>query len=428
MASLLSHYQFSPYTWVHIAAAAVGIIVVTVVCRRCSQLSARFLTFMELCVVEWTVASIFEIAATTVPLKVFWSQIAYIGTVSTPLFFFLFTVVYSQHDKFVTPHRIALLSVIPALTLVVAATNSLHHCLWTNITINPVNNIAVYGHGFWFWINIGYAYIMVFTGFVTLCFSILRFPRFYKSQIGMLLFGTALPIVANILYVFELIPVPGLELTPLSFMLSGLFITLGMVRFRMFDLVPVARKKLIDIMGDGIVVIDAEGRVVDLNPAMETIIGDMAEEIIGQPADQIFSSWREVRDSLKGEKEKRNELGIGEGEDKRFYDLYISIVKSPHSEYAGRIIVFRDITRRRRMEIEREGLISELQETLDEVKTLSGLLPICASCKKIRDDKGYWHNVETYINEHSDATFTHGICPECMKKLYPEYNVEEDEG
>ena len=428
MALLLSNYRFSPYTWVHVTAAAVGIVVVIVIFRRRSQLSARFLTFMELCVVEWTVASIFETAATTIPLKVLWSQIAYIGTVSTPLFFFLFTVVYSQHDKFVTPSRIALLSVIPALTMVVATTNSLHHWLWSNIIINPVNNIAVYGHNFWFWINIGYAYIIVLAGFVTLCFSILRFPGFYKSQIGMLLFGTALPIVANVVYVFELIPVPGLELTPLSFMLSGFFITLGIVRFQMFDFVPVARKKLVDIMGDGVIVIDAEGRVVDLNPAMETIIGTTEEVTIGKTSDQVFSRWRAVRDSLKGEQEGRHEIGIGEGEGKRFYDLYVSIVKSPQNEYAGRIIVFRDITRRRRMEIEREGLISELQDTLDEVKTLSGLLPICANCKKIRDDKGYWHNVETYINEHSDATFTHGICPECVKKLYPEVNVEEDKG
>jgi len=58
---------------------------------------------------------------------------------------------------------------------------------------------------------------------------------------------------------------------------------------------------------------------------------------------------------------------------------------------------------------------------LQEVKTLSGLLPICASCKKIRDDKGYWNILEQYISEHSDAEFTHGICPECAQRLYPDY-------
>jgi hypothetical protein len=69
-------------------------------------------------------------------------------------------------------------------------------------------------------------------------------------------------------------------------------------------------------------------------------------------------------------------------------------------------------------------LIEELTEALSKVKTLSGLLPICSSCKKIRNDKGYWQQVETYVKEHSDAEFTHGLCPDCVKKLYPEYQVK----
>jgi len=72
------------------------------------------------------------------------------------------------------------------------------------------------------------------------------------------------------------------------------------------------------------------------------------------------------------------------------------------------------------MEAERKTLACELQEALDEVKTLSGIIPICASCKKIRNDAGYWEAVEKYIELHSDARFSHGICPECAHKLYPE--------
>ena len=70
---------------------------------------------------------------------------------------------------------------------------------------------------------------------------------------------------------------------------------------------------------------------------------------------------------------------------------------------------------------EKSKIIKELQKALDKVKTLSGMLPICASCKKIRDDKGYWNKIEAYIEKHSEAEFSHGICPECAKELYPEY-------
>ena len=69
---------------------------------------------------------------------------------------------------------------------------------------------------------------------------------------------------------------------------------------------------------------------------------------------------------------------------------------------------------------EKSKVIAELQKALDNVKTLSGLLPICASCKKIRDDKGYWNQIEAYIREHSEAQLSHSICPECLEKLYPD--------
>jgi DNA-binding NtrC family response regulator len=80
------------------------------------------------------------------------------------------------------------------------------------------------------------------------------------------------------------------------------------------------------------------------------------------------------------------------------------------------------IQEHKQTEAEREKLIVELTEALAKVKKLSGLIPICSSCKKIRDDNGYWNKLEKYLQEHSDATLSHGLCPDCMKNLYPEYN------
>ena len=80
-----------------------------------------------------------------------------------------------------------------------------------------------------------------------------------------------------------------------------------------------------------------------------------------------------------------------------------------------------DITERKRAEQERERLVGELQEALAQVKALKGFIPICASCKNIRDDEGYWQQIESYLCEHTDLEFTHGICPACLEKLYPEF-------
>jgi len=98
------------------------------------------------------------------------------------------------------------------------------------------------------------------------------------------------------------------------------------------------------------------------------------------------------------------------------------ITAQPFRDADGKLIgiveSFQDITERKVLEKEKEELIEKLQESLKKVKLLSGFLPICASCKKIRDDKGYWNQIETYIRAHSEAEFSHGICPDCYKKLY----------
>jgi PAS domain S-box-containing protein len=87
--------------------------------------------------------------------------------------------------------------------------------------------------------------------------------------------------------------------------------------------------------------------------------------------------------------------------------------------------IIHDISERRQLESEKERLIASLETAIEEIKALKGILPICSSCKKIRDDKGYWQQIETYISDHSDAEFTHSLCPDCIKKLYPDFNMPE---
>lgn len=117
---------------------------------------------------------------------------------------------------------------------------------------------------------------------------------------------------------------------------------------------------------------------------------------------------------------------IGKINNKNNNQRKVEVSAYPITDEEGNIIKFihisRDITERKQLEQEREKLISELKESLENIKTLKGLIPICASCKKIRNDEGFWNQFETYISEHSDAQFSHGICPDCMKELYPEYH------
>jgi len=98
-----------------------------------------------------------------------------------------------------------------------------------------------------------------------------------------------------------------------------------------------------------------------------------------------------------------------------------TFLRDSHGQVVCVLEMVEDITQRKLSEEEREKLLRELQQAMVHVKTLSGLLPICSSCKKIRDDQGYWTQVERYLMDHTDAQFSHGICPDCLHKLYPEY-------
>jgi PAS domain S-box-containing protein len=108
-------------------------------------------------------------------------------------------------------------------------------------------------------------------------------------------------------------------------------------------------------------------------------------------------------------------------------DAEVSRAALQHDGRRAALVIALDITERKRVQEEREKLIFQLKQALSKVKQLSGMLPICACCKKVRDDSGYWKQIEGYLVEHSDAVFSHAICPQCMDRHYPEYSAEENE-
>ena len=197
---------------------------------------------------------------------------------------------------------------------------------------------------------------------------------------------------------------------------------------------------IIEFLPDSTWVIDIEGRVVAWNRAIEKMTGIKKEEILGKGdyeysipfygerrptlIDLILKRNQEYEKRYLSIRETDGELAASvsfspsfrtggtylEGKAAKLYDAEGNIV--------GAIEAVRDITIMKQAEIERERLISELQEALANVRTLKGLLPICSACKKIRDDKGYWTRIEAYLKRHAEVDFSHSLCPECAEKLY----------
>ena len=190
---------------------------------------------------------------------------------------------------------------------------------------------------------------------------------------------------------------------------------------------------IVESCEDAIVGKTLVGVVTSWNRAAERLYGYTAGEIIGQSAVMLVppdrpQDWQKTLELMRRGEPIESFETVGLRKDGQPIDvaLTISPIKDATGQVVGASTVARDVTQRKREEQERLKLIQELQDALKQVKTLSGLLPICASCKKIRDDNGYWQQVETYIQKHSNADFTHGICPECLQRLYPKYNEAVD--
>jgi PAS domain S-box-containing protein len=165
-----------------------------------------------------------------------------------------------------------------------------------------------------------------------------------------------------------------------------------------------------------------------VNPMLAEIFGYRVDELIGKkgPADLVWpEDWPKVKENIKARLAEEVKAvhyefrGQKRDSDVRFIEAYGS--RTTYNERPAVIGTLMDITQRKKDTAERERLIGELKEAALTIKTLQGILPICSCCKKIRDDKGYWSQIEKYITEHSSAEFSHSICPDCAKKIYPDH-------
>jgi PAS domain S-box-containing protein len=161
--------------------------------------------------------------------------------------------------------------------------------------------------------------------------------------------------------------------------------------------------------------------IVSWNPAAERIYGYKAEEIIGKSIAVLFPLHRreELLDILSAV--RRGEIVVLQETERQHKNgriipvsIIVSPIKNAHEKIIGASTIARDISRQKEAEHERQQLIESLTAAGQEVRALAGMLPICAACKRIRDDKGYWQQVEAYISEHSEVIFSHGLCPQCI--------------
>lgn len=320
----------------------------------------------------WSLAAALEAAAVPLESKIFFSTLEYGGSTNASAFLLLFALRYRGKTSWARGPKLILLWTIPLLAVPLVATNGFHRLVWVGFSPGPAgSNILRYHHGPAFFAVLAGAYAYVALSSVLLLRAARQGPAVQRRQVTIVLLAVAFPVVAGILYALHLTPVPGLNLTPLSFVFTGATLALGVVPLHLFDLVPVARAALVEIMSDGVLVLDAEHRVVDFNPAAQDLLGFRPQDL-GREASSAIPLWPRIASHIAPDREVRFELTVSE-EPLFHLDLRVAPLRG-RSGPAGFLLVARDLSQRHQAEQLLQKANERLKGQVDEIERLHGEL------------------------------------------------------
>ncbi len=327
-----------------------------------SNPNSFYFSLLMVAISIWSITGAFEMASIAISFKVFWSQISYLGIVFVGPLWLLFTLSYTAKKKWLKKKFIALLMIVPAIILLFVATNQWFGLIWPIIipSSSQPGALLIYVHGWGFYLNAAYTYILMFIGIILLIKSLIRSPKIYEKQIFMVLIAATIPFLANAIYISQLSPVKGLDVTPFVFTLSGIIIALSIYKFKMLDIVPVAYNNLFDMLSTGVLVIDSQKRIVDINPAAENIL-NIQHKVVGSSVEENLNQFHDLFPINQIKSELKVEIKTDMPSD-LWLDLQIApLDKNDH--LLGWLITFRDITARKKTE-------SDLKQSEKEYKDL----------------------------------------------------------
>ena len=392
--------------------AAISVSAALAIFRRREVRGGRPLGMMLLAAAIWALCDAIELHLPTVEGRRFISQVQYLGVVSCAPFLLHAAMELARLESRLTRPVLILIWGIPLTSLALAWTSSWHTLIWTSIEMPKDGSpFSTYNYGPWFWVLAAQHYVMTAVSTAILLSARRRVTHAFRTPMMAVVVAMAISWVGNILYIFKLGPWPGLNYLTMSLGLSGAVLAWAVVSEGLLDLLPRAREALLETIADGVTILDRTDRVIYSNAAAQDHLG-MTTGASSVPAAIRIPEKNRTSAPWLGE------LAVPNGANTRWVDMRVDPISDRWGDVAGRLVVTRDITVRKVLEGERERLIVELKAALSEVRALEELLPICASCKKVRDDKGYWSQIDVYLQTRAAVEFTHGICPDCDAKLY----------
>jgi len=340
----------STFTFIVFAGAIVAIIVgVTAVRQRPDQMAWPLAVTM-FAVAAWAIPHAISFGFTAPTRVAFWTRLQYPGVVLAPVAYLILALRYAGHERWLSRKTYALLAFVPALTLIIVWTNPFHGLLWRSYSVAHLYGatVIVPEHGPWYWLNIGYLYLVTAAALLAFGTVVIKRGQVYRKQATVMFLGGFVPLVVNGAINSGVGPEPMIDFTTTALAVSGLTFALALFRLDLLDIRPVARDRLLTKLEDGVVVVGPEGRIRDFNPTAEHIFGSLAPN---QPAEEVLPS----KIAPDG-----GELVVEIDDSERYFRTRLTPLTDQSGREIGQIVYLNDVTEL----IKREQRISVLNRIL----------------------------------------------------------------
>lgn len=365
-------FQLHPY-FIFLTISALAVLSVFVVSRQRSAPGSFALSAMLFAMFVWSFSYALTWAFIPLGLKVLLFKIMFLGIVAVPGLFLIFTLQITNRDNWVTFRNIILLCIEPAIILMIVwfapqlAFRSIKSAIENDYHILEVVQYR------WFEINAIYSYLIILLALGLFLASYRSAISFFKRQYMMIMVGSIVPVAFSIYTQTKNAAFKDLDLAPVAFGISGIIYAYAIFRHQFMDLVPIARGHLIENMSDGVLVLNTQGRIVDINPAMETFLEAPPASFIGKNVSEALNIWNESTEHLMQGLETRTELRMP-NKTSRYLELRVTPLYDNDQRLSGRLIIFRDITDRKEVENDLRRAMDRLQSQLIKIGLLQSEL------------------------------------------------------
>jgi diguanylate cyclase (GGDEF)-like protein/PAS domain S-box-containing protein len=315
----------------------------------------------------WATCYFFEYFTHDVSAKLFWRDVKYPFIAIIPVALASFVLRFSGWRQWPSKPVLIILLIVPALTSILVLTNQFHHLFWKSyeLIVQDGSTELRSEYGPWFWVHASYSYLVIISSIVVALTMWGNTWRVYRQPIILLAVGIALPLLANVLSLIGIQPWPGLDLSPVAFGLSAIFMLAAARLSKFLNVIPLAHDSLVEQMRDGVLVVDNERRILEINRAAAQIFSVDKKDVIGKPTASLdHPALNLVTNTLTG-KTARHEIEISHGESAHWYDVRISAIRTSSDEIAGYMVIWHNITERKL--IERELRHTATHDTLTGV-------------------------------------------------------------